>query len=302
MKSIALFGFLFFAITFFSLSCQKELSQESNLNNATFSLHDDSTKVCYPVTVHGTYYNGVSAVRDTNFITVAVNVKTTGNYNIITDSLNGFYFSASGFFTKTGMDTLVLKASKAPILLKVTDFNFFPADSLGTCGFSVDVQDSTGSGLGGNNGGTISSDSSYVDPTPAATNTWHFTDTASKVTYSGTFSALQGAAFKNDTLFVIGQASTADTAFGVTLVFPSLSISPGIYPVTAGNTIALQTVVDQNDFYGANDLTASEGFGNSYITITSYNNNQLAGSFHAYAEFNSSVVTLIEGSFNCTVH
>ena len=298
MKRLLVFGFIVSILVFVLYSCQKELSQESNLNNASFSLHDDSTSQCYPISVNGTYYDGVSAARDTNFITIIVNIKSTGNYNISSTSSNGFSFSDSGFFSKTGLDTLQLKAKGTPILIKSTDFTL-TADSLGSCGFFINVQDSTGSGLGSTTG--TSSDSSYIDPNIATTNTWHFTDTATNITYSGTFTSLEGAGFRNDTLFVAGQASTIDTLFGATLKIPSLTIAPGIYPVTATNSVALENSTTQTDIYAANNITAAAGSGNSYITIISYSGGQLTASFHAYAEFNG-VSTLIVGSFNCTVH
>lgn len=301
MKRLSVFGFVFGFAMMVLFSCQKELSQETNNNTASFSLHD-TTLSCYPITVNGTYYDGVSAARDTNFIKIVVNVKSTGNYTITSSKQNGFYFTDSGFFSKTGVDTLILKAAGTPILIQSTSFTL-TADSLGACSFFVDVQDSTGTGLGSTGGGiTIGSDSSYIDPNLATTNTWHFTDTATKITYSGTFTSLEGAGFRNDTLFIAGQASTLDTLFGMTIVMPSATIKPGIYPVNAANNVALQKSADGSDIYYANDVSAAEGSGNSYITIISNSGGQLSGSFHTYALLNGSTPTLIEGSFNCPVH
>ncbi|MDQ2751528.1 MAG: hypothetical protein M3R72_00725 [Bacteroidota bacterium] len=302
MKQLWMFGFILFLATMVLNSCQKELSQENNNNTASFSLHD-TTLSCYPILVNGTYYDGVSAPRDTNFIKVVVNVKTPGNYTISSVQQNGFYFSDSGFFSKTGIDTLVLKAKGTPILIQSTSFTI-TADSLGACSFVINVQDSTGTGLGSAGGGTVGSDSSYIDPNLATKNTWHFTDTATKITYSGIFTTVEGAGFRNDTLFVAGQAATnLDTLFGMTIKMPSATITPGIYPATAANNVALQKTADGSDIYYANDATAALGTGNSYITIISNSGGQLTGSFHVYASFNGvSPPTLIEGSFNCPVH
>ncbi len=301
MKRILLFGFLFLMLAAVVISCQKELSLETDQNLARGTLYD-SLGDCNPIVPSGTYYNGVTANRDTNFVKVAVTVTQTGSYTLSTGYENGFGFSDTGYFSKLGVDTILLHAFGKPTLNIPTDFTLAFDSSI--CGFTVNVQDSTGTGLGtvdtSGTGGGIVSDSSYVDPNPAATNTWHFTDTATGVTYSGVFTALEGAGFRNDTLFVAGQASVIDTVFGVTIKIPSLTIAPQIYPVTASNTITLQTFADGNKFYTANDATATDAVGNSYITITSYSGNQLAASFHAYAEFNG-VSTLIEGSFNCLV-
>lgn len=304
MKRLWMFGFAFFLATIALVSCQKEFSQESNTNTASFSLHD-TTLSCYPIIVNGSYYDGVSAARDSNFIKVVVNVKSTGNYTISSIKQNGFYFSDSGFFSKTGIDTVILKAKGTPILIQSTSFTI-TADSLGACSFMVDVQDSTGTGLGGSGGGTTTGgDSSYIDPNPAPKNTWHFTDTATKITYSGIFTTLEGAGFRNDTLFVAGQvAGGVDTLFGISVKMPSApTITPGIYPVNASNNIGLQKSADGSDIYYANDASAALGAGNSYITIISNTGGQLVGSFHVYAELNgTSPPTLIEGSFNCPIH
>ncbi len=303
MKRLLMFGFALFLATMVLDSCQKELSQESNNNTASFSLHD-TTLSCYPIIVNGTYYDGVSAARDTNFIKIVVNVKSTGNYAIASVTQNGFSFSDSGFFSKTGLDTVVLKAKGIPILIQSTSFTI-TADSLGACSFVVNVQDSTGTGLGSAGGGTtVGSDSSYIDPNLATKNTWHFTDTATKITYSGIFTIVEGAGFRNDTLFIAGQAaSNLDTLFGMTILMPSATIKPGIYPASAANNVALQKTADGSDIYYANDASAALGAGNSYITIISNSGGQLTGSFHVYAELNGvSPPTLIEGSFNCPVH
>src|SRR5207253_1950500 len=102
-----------------------------------------------------------------------------------------------------------LLAFGTPILNTSTDFNVKLDSS--TCGFTIPVLDSTGTGLGGNGGGVITYDSSFVDPTPAATNNWHFTDSNSLKTYNGIFditntTIVQGGHISNDTLYVVGQA------------------------------------------------------------------------------------------------
>lgn len=305
MKRLLLFGFLFILIASVIISCQKELSYETDQDIAHGTLYD-STNSCQPMVANGTYYNGVAASRDTNFVKVIVTVTQTGSYALNTGLVNGFGFSDSGYFSKLGIDTLLLHAYGTPILNTPTDFSLTMDSS--TCGFTINVQDSTGTGLGGTGTGVITGDSSFVDPNPAATNTWHFIDSTSNVTYSGTFDVTnttspQGGFLQNDTLVVIGQGSTTDTVFGLTLVLPS-QLKPGIYPITTANNVGLQKVSDNTTLYVSNNVTANAATsnGNSYITITSYANNQLAGSFHAYADTKDGVLVLIAGSFNCTVH
>ncbi|TKK66980.1 hypothetical protein FC093_15895 [Ilyomonas limi] len=309
MKRLLLFGFLFILITSVIMSCQKELSYEADQSTGHGTLYDTANS-CQPMVPNGTYYNGVSASRDTNYVKVVVTITQTGTYELNTGLKNGFGFSDSGYFAKLGVDTLLLHAYGTPILNVPTDFTLTLDSS--TCGFTINVQDSTGTGLGGDAGGVIVGDSSFVDPAPAATNTWHFTDSTSNQTYSGIFDVTnindpQGGFLQNDTLFVVGQSSTTDTLFGLKLVVPAQNIVPGtIYPVTANNIVGLQIVTDPNNpvvIYGANDQTAASGApnGNSYITITSYSNGQLAGSFHVYAQRSDGILVLIAGSFDCTV-
>lgn len=310
MKRLLLFGFLFAMITSVIVSCQKELSYETDQNTGHGTLYDSANN-CQPIIPNGTYYNGVSASRDTNYVKVAVTVTQTGTYTLNTGLENGFGFSDTGYFTKLGPDTILLKAYGQPILNVPTDFTITLDSS--TCGFTIVVQDSTGTGLGGNGGGVeTNTDSSFVDPAPAATNTWHFTDSTSQITYSGVFdlnntTIPQGGFVQNDTLYVIGTASsTTDTLFGLSLALPNGAITPGIYPINAGNVVGLQEAADPNNptaIYGANDVTAADGSanGNSYITITSYSNNQVAGSIHTYAQRSDGILVLIAGSFDCTV-
>ncbi len=303
MKRIAVYGFLFVVMALFSLSCQKELSQESNLNNATFSLHDDSTKACFPIEVSGNYYNGVPAAGDLNFITVIVNIQKTGNYNIASSTQNGFSFADSGFFSKTGLDTLILKARGTPILVQTNDFTF-NVDSLGTCGFSIEVQDSTGTGLGG---GTVAIDTSFIDTNPLNDNEWHFTDSISGTSYSGTF--ITKATVDNSdnpiVLNIAGVGSDPNQVFGVSFALPNGVVKTGIYPIEEDNVVGLYNLPDYTIVYqsdedvvdDANDANKSY----SYIKITSYDASakHIIGSFHCWTEDdNGNNLTLIKGSFN----
>jgi hypothetical protein len=306
MKRLLLFGFLFAMVASVIISCQKELSYEGDQNLGHGTLYD-SNKSCRPIVQNGTFYNGVSAARDTNFVKVIVTVTQTGSYTLSTDSVNGFGFRTSGFFTKLGDTTINLQAFGTPILDTTTDFTIILDSS--TCGFTIHVQDSTGTGLGGNGGGVNTSDSSFEDPNPAPINNWHFTDSNSLHTYSGIFDITNTAnpqggfiSLNNDTLTVVGQASTTDTAFGFQLTLPSGNLTPGKYPITGENFLVLLEPSNTTDaIYYSDSTSASEASanGNSYITITSNSNNQLAGYIHVYAQRYDGELVLIAGSFNC---
>src|SRR5438309_2589469 len=113
MKRLLLFGFLFVMIASVIISCQKELSYENDQNLGHGTLYD-SNKSCRPIVPNGTYYNGVSAVRDTDFVKVTLTVTQTGSYSLGTDSVNGFGFRSTGFFTKLGDTTITLQAFGTP--------------------------------------------------------------------------------------------------------------------------------------------------------------------------------------------
>jgi hypothetical protein len=76
---------------------------------------------CLPKTVGGVFIAG-KAVGDTNFIQVSVNVKTTGNYVIKTNAVNGYSFSSSGSFTGTGTNQVKLVANGKPTTAASNDF------------------------------------------------------------------------------------------------------------------------------------------------------------------------------------
>src|SRR5207244_1654724 len=100
---------------------------------------------------HGTFYNGVTPGSDTAFVEIQVNVDSIGSYRIYTDLQDGFMFADSGFFSTSGINTIRLKPIGTPILNITT--NFTVRFDTTACNFTVNVHDSTGTGLGGNPGG-----------------------------------------------------------------------------------------------------------------------------------------------------
>ncbi len=144
------FSFLFIACCFGILffSCQKDFSIENGNTQVAAGSLWDSAGNCLPDTVIGTFYNGVTPGSDTAYVEIQVNVTQTGSYNITTAPLeNGLEFFDSGFFSNTGINTMRLKPIGTPILNTPTTFNISFDSSF--CSFTVNVQDSTGTGLGG---------------------------------------------------------------------------------------------------------------------------------------------------------
>jgi hypothetical protein len=92
---------------------------------------------CLPVTVSGTYHAG-TALDASNFVTLQVDVLTTGSYIIATDTQNGFSFSAAGSFTATGIQNIVMQATFTDPFIATTS-TFTPQPNISTCRFSVTV-------------------------------------------------------------------------------------------------------------------------------------------------------------------
>lgn len=92
---------------------------------------------CTAVTVQGTYAGGIT-LNNTNTITVPVNVTQTGTYSVSTATINGIKFSASGSFTATGLQTLILQGTGIPVN-NSTFFYLISAGTAATCSFPVAV-------------------------------------------------------------------------------------------------------------------------------------------------------------------
>ncbi|MET0636515.1 MAG: hypothetical protein ABWZ25_10840 [Chitinophagaceae bacterium] len=113
MKKWYLFPALFLLLVLIN-ACQKEFSRENGDIEAEGTLQSDVTGDCLPKTVAGSFEATV-ALDDSNYIDVSVNVTAPGIYTITTDTINGFYFSATGRFTSTGLTTVRLNGSGTPI-------------------------------------------------------------------------------------------------------------------------------------------------------------------------------------------
>lgn len=130
----------------FLYSCQKELSFEQG-KPSRGSLQSASGN-CLPKTVGGTYKAG-EALGDSNFIDVTIDVTQTGNYTVYTDTINGYYFRATGKFATTGPDTIRLKGFGTPGTAGSNTFAVYYDSSI--CNVTVTVV----SGSGGSGGTSV---------------------------------------------------------------------------------------------------------------------------------------------------
>jgi hypothetical protein len=101
---------LLITVALFCQSCQRELFFDGI---STGRLKKDGTGNCLPIKVSG-IYNIDSAFTNTNFIEVQVEIFTAGTYDIVSDTINGYYFHQTGKVDK-GTSTIHLVASGKPI-------------------------------------------------------------------------------------------------------------------------------------------------------------------------------------------
>ncbi|HEX5152090.1 MAG TPA: hypothetical protein VFW07_11635 [Parafilimonas sp.] len=291
---------------FFLFSCNKEFSVETGaLTQAHGSLWD-STGNCLPETVHGTFYNGIVAGSDTAYVAVDVNVTQTGTYNITSDMQNGFQFFDSGFFSQTGINTIHLKPLGAAILPTPTTFTI-SFDST-VCSFTVNVQDSTGTGLGG--------DSTGGDPDSTfGSGDWQFsTDIGGS--FQGTVVYVSSSP---DTLFgsggtlfaMSGFTASGDTAISIGILFPGNTIEPGTY-----HTAIVGSDTHSNAAFGFASITGGTIYDGSQdqgapsdvaITVLSYDalTKTLTGTFSGPASNETTadvtdIIGILNGSFTAT--
>ncbi len=60
--------------------------------------------------------------QTTNTITVSVNVINTGSYIITTDTVNGYFFRATGIFTTPGVNNVTLRGNGTPFAEGTNNF------------------------------------------------------------------------------------------------------------------------------------------------------------------------------------
>lgn len=290
----------------FLFSCNKEFSVETGaLTQAQGSLWD-STGNCLPETVHGTFYNGVIAGSDTAYVAVEVNVTQTGSYNITSDMQNGFQFFDSGFFSQTGINTIHLKSQGAAILPTPTTFTI-SFDST-TCNFTVNVQDSTGTGLGDSTGGDP--DSTF------GSGNWQFaTDIGGS--FQGTVvyvvSAPDTIFQSGGTLFTMaGLTASGDTAISIGIVFPGSVPEPGTYHTTIVGSETHPTAVFGFTFASSGDAIYDALYGQDApsdvtVTVSSYDpsTKTVTGTFSGPASNETTTETtdtigIVNGTFTAT--
>jgi hypothetical protein len=104
----------FFLVVFLVISCQKEKSfEKGNVATSAGSLKSGTTGDCLGSLLSGIYKKD-TVLNSTNYVDVQVDVSQPGSYVVSSDTVNGFYFRATGTFTTTGLDTVRLQGVGTP--------------------------------------------------------------------------------------------------------------------------------------------------------------------------------------------
>ncbi|MCV9934638.1 hypothetical protein OIU80_20335 [Flavobacterium sp. LS1R47] len=77
---------------------------------------------CASISSHGDYFIGIPLTND-NKLTLDVNVTSIGFWSMSTNTVNGYSFSGTGKFTTTGLQTVELLGTGAPVASGLNSFN-----------------------------------------------------------------------------------------------------------------------------------------------------------------------------------
>lgn len=138
MNAAPLYRLLFSFFLFYS--CTKEYSFEGGSFSSGYLVRDMNND-CSQLTVAGNYFAGRN-ISDSDFLLVQVHVIKAGRYHITSDSINGYFFSASGKFSDTGIVTVKLPATGKPQNAGTNFFNVWYDSSV--CQAKVIVNDTAG--------------------------------------------------------------------------------------------------------------------------------------------------------------
>src|SRR6187402_951821 len=137
MKTLIKISSLLIVSSVFFMACQKETSFEQGTSTTSVgSLSVDASGNCLGAVVSGTYMKD-TAIKSSNYVDVSVQVDTVGTYIISSDTVNGYYFKATGTFGATGTQTVRLLGGGKPLAIGT---NTFRVTYNGTfCDFTVTV-------------------------------------------------------------------------------------------------------------------------------------------------------------------
>ena len=223
MKFLNLLVCIFFAGILFT-SCQKGFTVETE--SAKGLLAKNNSGDCAPIGINGAYKKD-TLLNSSNFVDVQVNITTVGIYTINTDTLNGYYFKATGVTDSLGSKSIRLMGLGKPIATGTNIFSVKFGSSV--CKFNVMVSaNSSGGNLAaftlGNNVGlcTNTTNGTYAQNLP--------TNNTNTVTVS--VSVQTAGSYSISTPLVNGVSFTG--AGNLTLAANSIILTANGTPTTAG--------------------------------------------------------------------
>ncbi len=126
----------FFTIRYDTSFCEFAVTViDTIVHDATFTF-EGAPDICANDTVYGGYISN-TALDTNNKVRMNLNVTAVGNYNISTNTVNGYTFTALGTFLSTGLQSVLLVASGSPLQKETDVFTVVAGNS--SCNFSVNV-------------------------------------------------------------------------------------------------------------------------------------------------------------------
>ncbi|HMG67499.1 MAG TPA: hypothetical protein VK588_07430 [Chitinophagaceae bacterium] len=228
-----------FLLLVFVISCQKEKSFEKGFVAASAgSLQSGTTGDCLGSLVSGVYKKD-TALNSTNYVDIKIDVTKTGSYLVSSDTINGFFFRATGTFDSIGVNTVRLPANGKPI---AAGTNIFTVTYDSTeCTFSIPTLDGSTGGtsiftLAGAPAACTGATVQGILSAGVAANSTNTATIQVNVATAGTYSisttAVNGVTFSaSGTFSATGSQSVTLSANGSPTAAGSFSI-----PLTAGSS------------------------------------------------------------------
>lgn len=227
------------------ISCQKERSFENGGGPPSHgSLQSGTTGDCLGSVLNGVYKKD-TLLNAANYLDVIVDVATPGWFVINTDTINNFYFRATGNFSVAGLDTVRLQGSGKPTTAGTNVFTVTYDSS--SCTFSVTTLSGGGGGsavftLAGSPGncvpGTVSGSYNVGTALNAGDSVTVQVNVTTPGTWSITTSTLGGMTFTGSGTFT----TTGSHTIKLTGSGTPATAGPFNFPISAGASTCSFTV------------------------------------------------------------
>lgn len=137
MRFLKIFAAALFLV-FILNSCQKELNFDYTAQSNGTLKSDAGSGDCLPITIHGDYQSD-SALINSNYIDVQVDVTSLGQYEIYSDTINGYFFRGTGRFGMRGLNTVRLYGFGRPSRVGVDAFTIHYKNNTSSCVADIEV-------------------------------------------------------------------------------------------------------------------------------------------------------------------